>query len=165
MAAFYADYIADLRALFTELDRHPERFQTYGLRMELAAAGGLVVYETARRKGQVDSLFYGRSAEGETPRQVSQAVAFSAIDRFLTLGQFVALSGEGDAPAMDARYPHCAVNFSFRKKGEPQSRAMLMVFVGFNDDADAAAYVAGAADPAAFVESRPFRAIKAHEWK
>ena len=61
-AALYADYVADLRGLFTELDRHPERFQTFSAHLELAVAGGLVVYETARRKGQTDNLYYGRPA-------------------------------------------------------------------------------------------------------
>jgi hypothetical protein len=50
--AFYADYIADLRTLFTDLDSRPEGFQTFDVRLELAVAGGLVVYETKRRKGQ-----------------------------------------------------------------------------------------------------------------
>ena len=41
MAARYADYVADLRTLFCELDRHPDLFQTFDVRLELAAAGGL----------------------------------------------------------------------------------------------------------------------------
>ena len=66
MAALYADYVADLRTLFGELDRRPDLFQTFDVRLELAAAGGLVVYETKRRKGQTDSLYYGRTATGAT---------------------------------------------------------------------------------------------------
>ena len=41
---------------------------------------------------------------------------------------------------------------------------MLMVFVGFNDAADAADYVARA-DAATLVAGRPYRTAKAYEWK
>ncbi|NYJ14044.1 hypothetical protein GGI64_005135 [Rhizobium leguminosarum] len=85
--ALYADYIADLRTLFAELDRHPERFQTFNVRLELVAAGGLIVYETKRRKGLTDSIYYGHSAETSSNHQISQSTAFSAIDRFFALGQ------------------------------------------------------------------------------
>ena len=164
-AAFYADYVADLRTLFLELDRRPELFQTFDVRLELAVAGGLVVYETKRRKGQTDSLYYGRPAEAGANQQISQASAFAALDRFFSLGQFVALAGEAGAQAMDARYPHCAVNFSYRKKGQPSARSMLMVFVGFNDEADALQYVATAEGGSAFVTERPCRGAKARWWR
>lgn len=162
----YADYIADLRALFSELDRHPDLFQSFDTRFELAAAGGLVVYETKRRKGQTDSLYYGRSAATSANQQISQAASFAAIDRFFALGQFVALTGAGtQAKALDGQYPHCAVNFSYRKKGQPKARSMLMVFVGFNDEADALAYVSASDDPSAFVAERPCHGVRAYEWK
>lgn len=164
-AALYADYVADLRGLFTELDRHPERFQTFSAHLELAVAGGLVVYETARRKGQTDNLYYGRPAGAGTNQQMSQASAFAAIDRFFALGQFVALTGDSNEgkDTLDTQYPHCAIRFSYRRKGHPAARAMLMVFVGFNDDADAMHYVAGHA-PSLFVAERPYRTERAHEW-
>ncbi|ANH08387.1 hypothetical protein [Shinella sp. HZN7] len=164
-AALYADYVADLRGLFAELDRHPERFQTFGAHLELAVAGGLVVYETTRRKGQTDSLFYGCPAGTGANQQMSQASAFAAIDRFFALGQFVALTGnrKGGDDTLDAQYPHCAVRFSYRRKGHPAARAMLMVFVGFNDDADALHYVGGN-DPSLFVAERPYRTERAYEW-
>ncbi len=165
MAALYADYVAELRSLLSELDQNPDRFQTFDVRLELAAAGGLVVYETKRRKGQTDSLYYGRSSESGDNRQLSQASAFAALDRFFALGQFVALSGEGEARALDAGYPHCAVNFSYRKKGQPSARSMLMVFIGFNDEADALQYVSAADGGSAFVTERPCRSVKAYEWK
>lgn len=163
--ALYADYVADLRTLFLELDRHPELFQTFDVRLELAAAGGLVVYETKRRKGQTDSLYYGRSAEAGVNQQISQASAFAAFDRFFALGQFVALAGEQVKSPMDARYPHCAVNFSCRKKGQLNARSMLMVFIGFNDEADALQYVSEADGSSAFVAERPCLTAKAYEWK
>lgn len=165
MAALYADYVVELRSLFSELDQYPDRFQTFDVRLELAAAGGLVVYETKRRKGQTDSLYYGRSSQNGDNRQLSQASAFAAIDRFFALGQFVALSGEGEERPLDAQYPHCAVNFSYRKKGQPSARSMLMVFIGFNDDADAQQHVAAAEVGSVFVTERPCRGAKAYEWK
>lgn len=119
MTAFYADYIANLRALLSELDRRPERFQTFDVRLELVAGGSLFVYETKRRKGQTDRMYYGRSATGAS-QQISQASAFLAIDRFFSLGQFLALTrvtnGRSGSSVIDTRYPHCAVNFSYRKK-------------------------------------------------
>lgn len=164
--AFYADYIAELKALFSELDRHPERFQTFDIRVELAAAGNIVVYETRRAKGRTDSLYYGRSASG-TNRQISQATAFLAIDRFFGFGQFIALDGNAESEAesaLDSRYPHCAVNFSFRRKGHPAARSMLMVFIGFNDDADALDFVSQNGD-AGVVTQRPFATAQSWEWK
>lgn len=162
-AALYADYVADLRAVFSELDRRADLFQSFDVRLELAAAGGLVVYETKRRKGQTDSLYYGRAAADGANQQISQAAAFAAIDRFFTLGQFVALTGEAGRE-LDAQYPHCAVNFSYRKKGQPSARSMLMVFIGFNDDADAMQHVTTTDDPSIFVAERPYRSAKSYEW-
>ncbi|RFB85722.1 hypothetical protein B5K08_25565 [Rhizobium leguminosarum bv. trifolii] len=172
--ALYADYIADLRILFAELDRHPERFQTFNIRLELVAAGGLIVYETKRRKGLTDSIYYGHSAETSSNHQISQSTAYSAIDRFFALGQFVALAGGIDnragggsasAREVDAQYPHCAVNFSYRKKGQPVARSMLMVFIGFNDEADALQRLSTIDDPSALVAERPYRSLKSYEWK
>ncbi|MBB5666046.1 hypothetical protein [Rhizobium leguminosarum] len=172
--ALYADYIADLRTLFAELDRHPERFQTFNVRLELVAAGGLIVYETKRRKGLTDSIYYGHSAETSSNHQISQSTAFSAIDRFFALGQFVALaggidnragSGSASAQAVDAQYPHCAVNFSYRKKGQPVARSMLMVFIGFNDEADALQRLSTIDDPSDLVAERPYRSLKSYEWR
>ncbi|OQP86500.1 hypothetical protein BTR14_10835 [Rhizobium rhizosphaerae] len=163
--AFYADTIADLRRLFTEIDRAPETVQTCALRFELAAADALVVYETTRRKGLTDSLFYGRPAGAEAQQTIPQVAAFAAIDRFLALGQFLALTGEGEAgKPLDKRYPHCAVSITYRRKGQPKARAMRMVFIGFNDDADALAYGEGA-DDGALVIHRPHVTAKAFEWR
>ena len=162
--SLYVDYIADLRVLFLELDRSPDLFQSIDVHLELAAGGSLVVYETKRRKGQTDSLYYGRPTAGDANRQISQATAFSAIDRFFALGQFIALTGEA-TQTLDTQYPHCAVTFSYRKKGHPAARSMLMVFVGFNDEADAAEYVAKAENSAAVISERPYKSAKAYEWK
>lgn len=170
--ALYADYIEDLRGLFTQLDRHPERFQTFNVRLELAASGSVIVYETRRSKGLTDSLYYGRSTDGAN-QKITQASAFSAIDRFFALGQFLALtdqtedrnSGNEAQAALNARYPHCAVNFSYRKKGAPAARAMLMVFVGCNDEADAYDYVSKSSDVFVGSNQQPYRSARLYEWK
>ena len=49
--ALYADYIADLRTLFAELDTHPERFQTFNVRLELVAAGTAFTVSMEKRAG------------------------------------------------------------------------------------------------------------------
>lgn len=171
---FYAGYMRDLRVLFAELDSEPERFQTYDVHIELAAAGKLVVYETRRRKGQTDSLYYGRSGTNESPRRMTQATAFAAIDHFMGLSQFLAFNGHvdylkdkntTDALPIGAQYPSCAVSFAYRKKGQPKARAMFMIFVGFNDDQDAERYAASLSDPSVLVSSRPLRTGKIYEWK
>ena len=165
--AFYADYIAGLRSVFAELDQHPERFQTFSLHIDLLAAGNLVVYETKRAKGQTDSVYFGRPASTGTSQKMTQAAAFSAIDRFFGLGQFVALKAETevDAPSVKDEYPHCAVNFTYRKKGEPQFRSMLMIFIGFNDDEDARGFAATGSDRLVQAGERPFSGQKLFEWR
>ncbi len=59
-SAFYADYIADLQTLLEQVDGASDHLQTFDVHIELAAAGSLIVYESKRRKGLTDSLFYGR---------------------------------------------------------------------------------------------------------
>ncbi|SMD20117.1 hypothetical protein [Rhizobium sp. RU36D] len=170
--ALYADYIADLRDIIAELDGHPERFQTYSLHVAVTAAGSLIVYETKRRRGQIDSIYYGRPAGAQSNRQVSQATAFAAIERFFGLGQFVALKAEAGSQdvgatglAVQADYPYCAVNFTYRKKGQPDTRSMMMIFIGFNDDADAFSYAAMAGTASPLVSERPHRSERLFEWK
>lgn len=163
---FYADYLSELKVLLGELDKSPEHFQTFSVHVELAVAGGLVVYETKRKKGQTDSLYFGRSANSGTNKQISREAAFAAIERFLGLGQFIALSGQDTSgETLDPQYPHCAIDFSYRKKGHPTARSMLMVFVGFNDETDALAYIEEAGQPSGFVDHRPYRGQRSYEWK
>lgn len=170
----YADYVKDLRVLFAELDQHPERFQTFNLHVELAAADKLVVYETKRQKGQTDSLYYGRSGPDGAHRRIARNTAFAAIDHFMALHQFLAfngklknLKGEDAAQSLTigSQYPSCAVRFAYRKKGQPRAQAMFMIFVGFDDDHDADQYVETIADPSILVESRPLRSDSVYEWK
>ena len=166
MPAFYADLTAELRALLTELDRQPELFQTFHVHLELAASGGLVVYEMKRAKGVTDSLFWGRAPSATENRQITQAFAFAAMDRFFSLGEFLALSD--DLPAgtvLDETYPCCAVRFAYRKKGSPKARSLSMVFIGFNDEGDALAYGDANAATVPLVVARPLAGDKLHEWR
>lgn len=170
----YADYLRELRTLFAELDKQPDRFQTFHVHIELAAAGKLVVYQKTKRKGQTDSLYYGRSGRTGTARQIAQETAYGAIDHFMALGQFVAFNGnlenlKGEDAAqvltVGSQYPSCAVNFTYRKKGQPMARTMFMILVGFNDDEDADKYVSTLGDPSILVDERPLRSDKVYEWK
>ncbi|WP_027487662.1 hypothetical protein [Allorhizobium undicola] len=164
--AFYADYIAELRALFSELDQTPELFQTFDLHIELLASGSMVVYETRRKKGVTDSLYYGRSGRTGASRQLSRQVAFTAIDRFFSFGEFLALAGSAaDGQVLDENFPSCAVKLSYRKKGHPKARSMLMVFIGFNDQADALSFAEIAGTRLPLIATRPFSTDKAFEWR
>lgn len=164
--AFYADYVANLRVLFQELDQATELYQTFDVHVELAAAGNLVVYESKRRKGLTDSLFYGRAKDGASNQKISQATAFRAIDRFFSLGQFLALTDKAsDAPRVNDEFPHCAVKFSYRKKGHAKAQSTVMVFIGFNDDADAVNHAQSVEPPSTLVATRPLQGKRVYEWK
>ncbi|RCW21138.1 hypothetical protein DFR48_111102 [Ciceribacter lividus] len=164
--ALYADLTADLRPLVAELGEHPERFQTWDAHMELVAAGGLVVLKTKRAKGVVDSLFWGRAPGSTENKQLPEATAFAAIDRFLGLGAHLALADAlPEGTVLDEAFPHCAVRFSYRKKGAPKARSLSMIFIGLNDEAEALAYAERAASTLPLVTSRPLVGAKLHEWR
>ncbi len=164
--ALYADLIADLRPLIAELGEHPNLFQTWDAHLELVAAGGLVVLKTKRAKGVVDSLFWGRAPKADENRQLPEATAFAAIDRFLRLGAHLALADAlPEGAVLDEAYPHCAVRFNYRKKGAPKARTLSMIFIGFNDEADALAYADRAAGTLPLVAARPLMGEKLHEWR
>lgn len=164
-AALYADLTADLRSLLTELAQTPARFQSWDAHVELAAAGGLVVLQTKRAKGVVDSLFWGRPPKAAENRQLPEAAAYAAIDRFLGLGAHLALADALPAGVtLDEDFPHCAVRFAYRKKGAAKSRALSMIFIGFNSGKDAQTY-AERADDLPLVATRPLMTDRLHEWK
>lgn len=164
-AASFADLIADLRSLLAELGQTPDRFQSWDAHIELAAAGGLVVLETRRLKGVVDCLFWGRPPKAAENRQLPEAAAYAAIDRFLGLGAHLALA---DALPMGVTlhedFPHCAVRLAYRKKGAAKARALSMIFIGFNSLEDAQAYAARAV-ALPLVAARPLMTDKLHEWR
>ncbi|PYB75573.1 hypothetical protein [Rhizobium wuzhouense] len=164
--ALYTDLTAALRPLLAELLETPDLFQTWDAHLELVAAGGLVVLKSKRAKGLVDSLFWGRAPKATENKQLPQATAFAAIDRFLGLKAHLALSDAlPEGAVLDEAYPHCAVKFSYRKKGAPKAKALSMIFIGFNDDADALAYAESATGTLPLVTTRPLMGTKLHEWR
>jgi hypothetical protein len=164
-AALYDDLTADLRSLLTELAQTPERFQSWDAHVELAAAGGLVVLQTKRAKGVVDSLFWGRPPKAEANQQLPEAAAYGAIDRFLGLGAHLALADAlPQGVTLDEDFPHCAVRLTYRKKGAAQSLSLSMIFVGFNTADDAQDYAERLGGALPLVATRPLMAKKLHEW-
>lgn len=164
--ALFTDLTAALRPLLAELHQAPEHFQTWDAHLELVAAGGLVVVKSKREKGVVDSLFWGRAPKATEKKQLPETVAFAAIDRFLRLGAHLALADAlPEDTVLDETYPHCAVRFSYRKKGAPKARSLSMIFIGLNDEAEALAYAERAAGTLPLVITRPLMGKKLHEWR
>jgi hypothetical protein len=164
--ALYPDLTAALRPLLTELHQNPDLFQTWDAHLELVAAGGLVVVKSKRTKGVVDSLFWGRAPNATENKQLPEAVAFAAIDRFLGLGAHLALSDAlPEGAVLDEAYPHCAVKLSYRKKGAPKVQSLSMIFIGFNDAAEALEHAERSAGALPLVTTRPLMAGKLHEWR
>jgi hypothetical protein len=164
--ALHTDLTATLRPLLTELHQSPDLFQTWDAHLELVAAGGLVVVKSKRAKGLVDSLFWGRAPKATENKQLPEATAFAAIDRFLGLGAHLALSDAlPEGAVLDEAFPHCAVKLAYRKKGAPKARVLSMIFIGFNDEADAIAYAERAEGKLPLVTSRPLMADRLHEWR
>ncbi len=164
--ALFADLIATLRPLLTELHQSPDLFQTWDAHLELVAAGGLVVVKSKRAKGLVDNLFWGRAPGASENRQLPEATAFAAIDRFLGLGAHLALADAlPEGTVLDEAFPHCAVKLSYRKKGAPKAKTLSMIFIGFNDETDALAYAERAGSALPLVTTRPLTGTKLHEWR
>jgi hypothetical protein len=165
-AALYSDLTADLRSLLIGLAQTPESFQSWDAHIELAAAGGLVVLQTKRAKGVVDSLFWGRPPKAAENRQLPEAAAYAAIDRFLGLGAHLALADAlPPGITLDEDFPHCAVRLAYRKKGAAKSRSLSMIFIGFNNAADAHAYAARAGETLPLAAARPLMTERLHEWR
>ena len=169
-AAFFADYVKDLKVLLDEIDAAPENFRSYDLHIDLAHKGLLFVYETKRRLGQTDSIYYARMAKTGVNKQVSQTTAYDAVSAFLSLGQFAALTGDfADATAaagatVDADYPTCAVAFTYRRTGMAKAASMRMIFLGFGSDSEVLAHAQTAA-ASTLVATRPFYSKRVWEWK
>jgi hypothetical protein len=173
-AAFYRDYIVDLKARMDDLHADTAAYQTYELTMELLAQKNLVSYAMKRQRGQTDSLFYRRDTSTGQRAQMPQQAAYGVFASFFGLGQFLASSGRAEGLGeeqfaetltADWAYPTCAVQFSYRRKGQSRATSMKMLFIGLNGDADAAAYEAQLARPALLIETRPFASTILWEWK
>ena len=173
-AAFYRDYIADLKVRIDDLHANAERYQTYELTMELLAQKNLVSYTEKKAKGQTEGLSYRRDFTTGQAVHIQQQNAHALFSGFFNLGQFLAFTGQGRE--LDAKqfaelltdnwqYPTCAVHFVFRQKGQPKTASMKMHFVGLNGEADAAAYEDTAERAKRLVQHRPFSSDLFWEWK
>ncbi len=56
------------------------------------------------------------------------------------------------------------MKLAYRKKGAPKAQSLSMIFIGFNDEADALAY-AERFPTLPLVTSRPLAGGKLHEWR
>lgn len=173
-AAFYRDYVVDLKARIDDLHTDPGSYQTYDLTMELLAQKNLISYAMSRKQGQVDSLFYRRDTASGQGTQMSQETAYRVFSGFFGLGQFLASTGRANGLGEEAfaqtltagwEYPTCAVQFAYRKKGQPRGASMKMLFVGLNGDADAATFEAKLTQPELLIGTRPFSTKLLWEWK
>ena len=173
-AASYRDYVVNLKARLDDLHSDPASYQTYDLTMELLAQQNLISYAISRKQGQVDSLFYRRDTASGQGTQMSQETAYRVFSGFFGLGQFLASTGRANGLAEEAfaetltagwDYPTCAVQFSYRKKGQPRGASMKMLFVGLNGDADAATFEAKLTLPDLLIRARPFSSTLLWEWK
>jgi hypothetical protein len=173
-AAFYRDYVLDLKARIDDLHADTAAYQTYDLTMELLAQKNLISYAMKRQRGQVDSLFYRRDTATGQRAQMPQQAAYGVFAGFFGLGQFLASTGRAQglgeeqfAETLTANweYPTCAVQFSYRKKGQPRATSMKMLFIGINGDVDADAYETQLGRPELLVEERPFSTDVLWEWK
>jgi hypothetical protein len=167
-AAFFADYARDLKVLLDEIDATPENFRSFDLHIDLAHKDLLFVYETKRRLGQTDSIYYGRMAKTGANKQLSQKTAYDAVSAFFRLGQFLALTGDfpqaGEGASVDGDHPSCALAFTYRRTGMPKAASMRMIFLGFGSDGEAVAH-AQSVSAATLVGVRPFRSTRVWEWK
>lgn len=160
-ASFYADYVRDVAKVFADLHEQPARFQSYEVHIELKVADTLVVYDTKRRRGVVDSIYYTRRPAGD--HQISPDTAYKNISAFFKLGQHIGLSGEPMVELV-GDYPFLAMNIAFRRLGGVRTRSTKMILVGLNDDADAMRYAAFLPEKA-LISQRPYRSSIVWEWE
>lgn len=173
-AAFFRDYVIDLKARIDDLHADADKYQTYELTIELLAKKMLVSYSMKKAKGQADSLFYRRDTTSGEGTQMQQQTAYGVFAGFFGLGEFLAFTGntEGldekqfaEMLTADWEYPVCAVHFSYRRKGQAKATSTRMHFVGLNGEGDAGAYLQKLAPPDVIVERRPFSSDLLWEWK
>jgi hypothetical protein len=172
--AFYKDYVTDLKKRIDDLRENPDDFQVYDLQMEILVRKAQISYALSRHKGQSDSLFYMNDTVSGKRSQLGDDVAFGMFGHFFALGQFLAVAGKAtdlsetdftNLLTADWLYPVCAVGFSFRKKGQPAVKSMKMLFVGLNNDEDAASYTKALNQAGFIVDRRPFTSEQLWEWK
>lgn len=173
-AAFYRDYVVDLKSRIDDLHAAPDIFQTYDLTMELLAQKTLVSYSMKRAKGQSDSLFYRRDTATGEGAQMQQQTAYGIFAGFFGLGQFLAFTG--DTHGLDERqfaemltaewaYPVCAVHFAYRRKGQAKATSTRMHFVGLNGESDAETYRLKLSRSELIADQRPLSSTFLWEWR
>lgn len=167
-AAFFADYMKDLKILLDEIDAAPEKFRSFDLHIDLAHRGLLFVYESRRRQAQTDSIYYARMASTGANKQVSQKTAYDAVSAFFRHGEFLALTGDfsvaaGEGDGIEGDHPSCAIAFTYRRTGMRKAQSMRMIFLGFRSDSDALAHAQAASST--LVGARPFQSDRVWEWK
>jgi hypothetical protein len=171
---FFKDYVVDLKKQIDDLRENPDEFQVYDLQMEILVKKAQISYALSRHKGQNDSLFYMNDTASGKRSQLKEDVAFGMFQHFFALGQFLAVAGqatdlsEGEFTnllTVGWTYPVCAVGFSFRKKGQPTAQSMKMLFIGLNNDEDAATYTQRLNQPGFIISRRPFATRQLWEWK
>jgi hypothetical protein len=161
-ASRYTDYIQDLKAALDDLHGNSDRYQTFDLHAELAMGANLLVYETRKRKGQIDTMAYARTPAGNKP--IAPDMARDRVLSFLAMQEHIALTGD-PMISLNEEYPHAVISFEHRVKGAALKKSMKMIFAGVNDAEDAARYVTAAGNPAAIVSARPHSSKKLWEWK
>ena len=172
--AYYKDYVVHLKRQIDDLRENLDEFQVYNLQMEILVRRVQISYARSRHKGQNDSLFYMNDTASGKRSQVNEDVAFGMFEHFFALGQFLAVAGEatdlgeGEFTSLltvDWTYPVCAVGFSYRKKGQSTAQSMKMLFIGLNNDDDAANYTRSLGQPGFIVSRRPFATRQLWDWK
>jgi len=158
----YSDFAEDMKARLADLHERGDRYQTFDLHVELAMGSNLLVYETRKQKGQIDTMAYARTPDGDRP--VSPAAAYERVLSFLAMQHHIALSGE-PMLKLHEDYPHAVINVELRAKGAPSKSSTRMILVGVDDAEDAGRYVAASGEPRGVVSSRPYASKRLWEWK
>jgi hypothetical protein len=170
-AALFADYVNDLKILLDKINATPEKFRSFDLHIDLVHKGLLFVYETKRKLGQTDSIYYARMAKTGANKQVSQQTAYGAVSAFFGLAQFLALTGDSgsaqtvEGATIDGDHPSCAVAFTYRRTGMPKAASMRMIFLGFGSDGEALAHAESVGQTSTLVGKRPWHSQRVWEWK
>jgi len=173
-AAFYRDYVVDLKDRIDRLHEDAERYQTFALTMELLAQRNLVTYTEKKVKGQTEGLCYRRDFTTGRAVQMQPQNAYGLFSGFFGLGQFLAFSGQvqqHDAGQLAEfltggwQYPTCAVHLVYRQKGAPRTESTKMHFVGLNSDEDAVAYQQETERAQVIAQRRPLSSDRFFEWK
>lgn len=167
----YKTYVADLKNRIDDLVANEADYQVFDLTFELSVSKVLMVGKMSRKKSQTDTLFYATDFKSGARSKVSDATAITAFYQFADLGQFLAIGdtptgpATGEAFTMDGKFPMCAVEFRYRKKGQEKAQSTKMILIGFNDDADASDYAETMPYQHMLVDAPLLSTSKVWDWK